>query len=58
MARCIYLLLSFVGVFMIGAYAERTVFGNGEIRTYQWGITSFFAIYFLIAFFKETGKSK
>tara|TARA_B110000914_G_C15456582_1_gene443690 strand:+ start:1087 stop:1278 length:192 start_codon:yes stop_codon:yes gene_type:complete len=50
------LLLALMSVFMLGAYADATVFGTKEIESHQWACTSLVGAWFLCAFLQEYRK--
>ena len=41
------LLLGLMNVFMLGAYADATIFSTKVIQTHQWGLTSMFGLMFI-----------
>jgi len=51
-----FLLLGLISVFMIGAYADATVFGTKEIQPHQWGLTSMFGLMFIGMFLERYRK--
>lgn len=50
------LILALISVFMLGAYTYATLFGTKEIQTYQWFLTSFFGLGFLVGFLEKYRK--
>jgi len=42
--------LGLISVFLIGTYADATLFGTREIQLHQWGLTSLFGLVFLECF--------
>jgi len=50
------LLLALISVFMLGAYADATMFGTKEIESHQWVFTSFFGLMFMGVFLQEYRK--
>tara|TARA_R110000851_G_scaffold131429_1_gene265309 strand:- start:4418 stop:4615 length:198 start_codon:yes stop_codon:yes gene_type:complete len=46
------LIFGLINVFLLGVYTN----GTREIQTYQWALTSFFALYFLGRFLQEYRK--
>lgn len=52
----LYLTFALISVFLIGAYADSVLYGTREIEPYQWVLTSFFGIIFLMIFFQKYRK--
>ena len=50
------LTLALISVFMIGTYADATLYGTREIEPHQWALTSFFGLMFFGAFPQEYRK--
>ena len=50
------LLLGLMSVFMLGAYANATMFGTKEIQPHQWGLTGLFGLMFIGMFFERYRK--
>jgi hypothetical protein len=51
-----YLLLGLMSVFMLGAYADATMFNTREVQTHQWGLTSIFGLMFIGMFLNKYRK--
>jgi hypothetical protein len=50
------LILALISVFLIGAYADATLYETREIEPHQWALTSFFGVIFLGVFLQEYKK--
>lgn len=50
------LTLALISVFMIGTYADATLYGTREIEPHQWALTYFFGLMFFGAFLQEYRK--
>jgi hypothetical protein len=47
------LLLGLMSVFMLGAYADATMFNTREIQDHQWVLTSMFGLMFIGMFLEK-----
>ena len=54
--KYLFLFFFFLSSFMLGAYTTSQFKFDTPVEPYRWALTSFFGIFFLVAFLKENEK--